>query len=715
MIRISFRAVTVLALLAAIGVAQSVILVPTVQPTIQAAINAAVSGDEIHVQSGIYTGAGNRDIDPQGKSIRILGLGGSAATVVDCQASIANPRRGFTITAGDANLIIEGLTIRNGWGVIGGGILIQDAAPRLIDVRIENCTAQSIGGGLAIERWGPSAPGTETISACSFVQNTAADFGGGVSVRGAFANVRFNGCTIDGNLSVGGIAWAGGINVNNAAVVDLEASVINGNTSNRGGGILIEQASSVTCSDVSVTNNIATGDFGGGIWLYSGFNPIPSGLVFEGGIVSQNSCTGAGGGIAAFGGCDLQLADTTIDANQAFDGGGLQAWWGAIAELTRVAISGNTATNNGGGMIVYAGAQLRVVDSTLSGNTATSGGGGGAYVIQSVPAQPTITFDRCRILGNAAPANQGGGLSVGFDAVAEVRDTLIAGNQAGDSAGVFAIGSNTSVSLVGCTLADNATPWGDREVLTIDAVVTIANSIIRGAPPTLVGIAGVGSLSMTFTNIEGGGPGAGNSTQDPMFVDRSNGDYRLTQGSPCRDAGSFALVPGVSVLDVSGAPRVLGGAVDLGAFEFAANAPGSGEDLGLVSYRNMTGGGSSPYRLVEAGDVLTIGIVSPLGSFVGTQPLLVGNVFAANAPPLGPFPLPYIHIEIPTLIVLVDGTAPAPLPFAMQVIGPFGFFISYAVPQGLAGLVLRLQGAAVTSNAANGFFAITDATEIFFL
>ncbi|NIO84487.1 MAG: hypothetical protein GTN53_28595, partial [Candidatus Aminicenantes bacterium] len=40
-------------------------------PTIQAAINAAATGDIIELQTGTYTGNGNRDIDFLGKVITV--------------------------------------------------------------------------------------------------------------------------------------------------------------------------------------------------------------------------------------------------------------------------------------------------------------------------------------------------------------------------------------------------------------------------------------------------------------------------------------------------------------------------------------------------------------------------------------------------------------------------------------------------------------------
>jgi hypothetical protein len=73
----------------------------------------------------------------------------------------------------------------------------------------------------------------------------------------------------------------------------------------------------------------------------------------------------------------------------------------------------------------------------------------------------------------------------------------------------------------------------------------------------------------------------GNAKLDPLLVDAAKGDYRLQEGSPCRDAGKNASLPAdvadlswdgntTEVLPKDSAlnPRVHGDSVDVGAFEW---------------------------------------------------------------------------------------------------------------------------------------------------
>ena len=62
------------------------------------------------------------------------------------------------------------------------------------------------------------------------------------------------------------------------------------------------------------------------------------------------------------------------------------------------------------------------------------------------------------------------------------------------------------------------------------------------------------------------GPGLLNI--DPLFVNAMTGDYHLSAGSPCIDAGdpSYVALPGET--DIDGEARVQGAAIDLGSDEF---------------------------------------------------------------------------------------------------------------------------------------------------
>lgn len=54
---------------------------------------------------------------------------------------------------------------------------------------------------------------------------------------------------------------------------------------------------------------------------------------------------------------------------------------------------------------------------------------------------------------------------------------------------------------------------------------------------------------------------------DPLFVDPAHGDFRLQAGSPMIDAG-YPNTLDLSLTDIAGGLRVVGGVVDIGAYEY---------------------------------------------------------------------------------------------------------------------------------------------------
>jgi len=158
-------------------------LVPSEYADIQAAVDDCNDGDVVVVAPGTYTGDGNRDIDFEGKAITVRSVDPCdpnivAATIIDCNGTAAEPHRGFYFDSGeDANSILEGFTITNGYASRSGG-----------------------GGGGIYCRGG-----NLVISNCRFVGNSTEDGGGGVRCSGS--GLMLINCTFEGNSAY----YGGGI------------------------------------------------------------------------------------------------------------------------------------------------------------------------------------------------------------------------------------------------------------------------------------------------------------------------------------------------------------------------------------------------------------------------------------------------------------------------------------------------------------------------
>ena len=144
---------------------------------IQDAIDAAYEHDIIIVRPGIYTGVGNYEINPTGKSITIQSTDPNDIEVIE--STIIDPNQagpGFYFESGEnENCIIQGLTITNAHrGGSGGGIYCYNSQPTIRKCIIENCTSNTHGGGLFF------LDSVIRLSDCIIRNNSAAADGGGI-------------------------------------------------------------------------------------------------------------------------------------------------------------------------------------------------------------------------------------------------------------------------------------------------------------------------------------------------------------------------------------------------------------------------------------------------------------------------------------------------------------------------------------------------------
>ncbi|MGD0538903.1 MAG: LamG-like jellyroll fold domain-containing protein, partial [Verrucomicrobiota bacterium] len=223
---------------------------------------------------------------------------------------------------------------------------------------------------------------------------------------------------------------------------------------------------------------------------------------------------------------------------------------------------------------------------------------------------------RCMVEDNQA--EQGGGVALGQ--LGGLRNCLVVSNSvSGLGGGVYAEGGTVEST----TLSGNSALSGAG--LYADGPAQVVNSILYGntagawadcAPSNATALV---SYSLVGTGLV---PGPGNLTGDPRFVNPAGGDYRLAPGSPCVDTGTnLAWMTGAT--DLEGELRVLGLAVDMGAYELIAEA-----DCIAEGYRN---GFSNVAGLTFSGDAERISTAD--GFVLRLTPATTfqsGSVFSAS-------------------------------------------------------------------------------------
>jgi hypothetical protein len=223
-------------------------------------------------------------------------------------------------------------------------------------------------------------------------------------------------------------------------------------------------------------------------------------------------------------GSNSQIDGFRIIGGNSFRGGGFYLY---KADIT---ISNNIIENNsaleGGGIYSHYSAPL-IVNNRISGNSAERGGG----ILVFRGGQTNITFNSPTILNNTIIKNSaifGGGI-YNYSSASTISNNIISSN---DGDGILC--ENIFYGVI----IDFNNVWNNYD-----------------------------------SDYCGCTPGPNDISEDPLFIDAENGDYRMQPGSPCIDAGDNDAVPEWLTTDIQGNARVMDGdldgiaTVDMGAAE----------------------------------------------------------------------------------------------------------------------------------------------------
>jgi hypothetical protein len=337
--------------------------------------------------------------------------------------------------------------------------------------------------------------------------------------------------------------------------------------------------------DLTVTGgNAGSCGCAGGINAWG--NPTIINCHITGNRTGAFSAPAAGGGLVGGG----LVVDCTFSNN----------WAGSGSNIAGQAVGGGAVVGNAI-LINCAFVDNSVSAFSVQGQNGTASGGG-------LSANDSVLIN-CLIRGNSAGADgsaRGGGVLLTGSSI--MVNCLITDNiaQAEIDARGAGVSVNADAQLINCTIANNvaigAADIGGVNV-TGSGMPSLANCIVVGNTGTDVHSNAVARYSC----IEGGFLGEGNIDADPLFIDPANGDFRLQDASPCRDAGSNDALP-ADTYDLDGdgntaeqlsrdldlLRRKVNGIVDMGAYEWqhacapdiAPSSPGVAGD-GIVDVDDL--------------------------------------------------------------------------------------------------------------------------------
>lgn len=181
----------------------------------------------------------------------------------------------------------------------------------------------------------------------------------------------------------------------------------------------------------------------------------------------------------------------------------------------------------------------------------------------------SLTIANCIVSGNSATY----GTSTYFNnGTVSLTNSTISGNWASSSGGGGLRAYRSAVTLTNVTISGNSGTQTSGILVDDASTVLLRNSIVWGNAVGQIQKTADGSLTATNSIVQGGYTGA--TDADPLFVTpvpsapTTSGNLRLRAASPAIDAGDDGVTsPSLPSTDLDGNPRIIGSAVDLGAYE----------------------------------------------------------------------------------------------------------------------------------------------------
>jgi len=504
---------------------------------LQDALAIAQYGDTVWVAQGAYypTGDDNRNVSfelPNGVAL----FGGF--TGVEAALDERDWETNETILSGgigtpgddsDNSFTVVYIEYADSSTVLDGFVIISGNANSQVPLEPAGSSTKN-GGGMYIDGSAQAADTRPVIQNCTFRLNNARFRGGAVyinSVQGGSASPRFHACHFEENTaSLGGALYKDGGSFDQDMLVTDCAFWAN--LANQGGAVNYLNSHgerNFVFRDCLFQDNYAL--TGGGA-VHQDVNHPQGKLIFTDCDFVFNATEGDGGAIEHynFAGSDALFIDSCKFITN-YSGSGTIFIFGGHIEIEDSIFDSNVAINGGVFLEVTAG-DLTVTNCICKNSTSEDSG-----IIRISSENSEVTFIGCTFFSNHSPE----GIIINHSSSLELNiiNSIIWGNDLNSNGQLI---SNNQANLSVFTLS--------HTLVDVPDCASIGNGDVTCGPGMLY-------------------------LQDPLFTDTAAGDFTLLPCSPAINAGDNAIVDSLGILtDLAGNPRILGGTVDMGAYESPA-------------------------------------------------------------------------------------------------------------------------------------------------
>jgi len=387
--------------------------------------------------------------------------------------------------------------------------------------------------------------------------------------------------------------------VNGSGVTLIQGYHVSGTTNGNAAVRCVYLTNGATLIGFTLTNgatrqlgDVTHEQFGGGVWcegtnacIYNCFITQNAAYNYGGGAYcgTLSNClmtwnSGYEGGAA----CSNVLVNCTLADNSASTGGGVVL--GIL--LNSCLISNNSAVFSGGGATYSALQNCTLVGNSVLNNTGPGGGGAifstltgcvlsnntAIYSYEDGGGARNSTLNNCALVNNKANYLGGGAYNC------SMLNCIFIGNTATNNGGGACFGTavncffleNMAINIGGaasncqlfnCTVISNTASGSGGGTSG-----RLTNCIVYFNTAPVDPNYSAGSIVAYTCTMPLPTNGFANFTNTPLFNNLAGSDYHLQSNSPCINAGANFSVTCTNDLD--GNPRIVGGTVDIGAYEY---------------------------------------------------------------------------------------------------------------------------------------------------